>query len=56
MELQEQLGFSQEKALELLKPDFVGRIGYPSFEITNNGATIRTVKARIEELSALAKH
>ncbi|EGU37766.1 hypothetical protein VII00023_18319, partial [Vibrio ichthyoenteri ATCC 700023] len=33
--------------------DFCGREGYPSYKLTNNSATIRTTKQRIEELEAL---
>jgi len=55
VELREQLGFTEERAKSLVfKPDFAGRFGFPDYEITNNGATIRTVKARITELSAIA--
>lgn len=39
---------------KLRKPDFVGRVGYPSYALTNNGATIRSVKERIAQLEARA--
>lgn len=42
----------QVRAAELLVPDFAGRIGFPSYQITNNAATIRNTKKRIVELEA----
>ena len=48
----------QDKASETLtrlsKPDFAGRIGYPDYALTNNGANIRRQKARLAELIATA--
>jgi len=41
-----------EVAQQLLQPDFAGRIGFPSYEITNNGAEIRRIEQRIEQLQA----
>jgi len=49
------LGVKEETAARLLEPDFCGRIGIPSYQITNNGATIRNTKERIEYLSRMAK-
>lgn len=46
------LGFSAATALELLKPDFAGRVGFADFELTNNGANIRRMKARLEQVTA----
>jgi len=40
----------ESTARALLVPDFAGRIGVPSYELTNLGATIRTAKQRIETL------
>lgn len=48
------LGYTPEKIAELRAPDWVGRVGYPAYALTNNGATIRSVKARIAELEARA--
>lgn len=42
------LGFPQEIARKLLEPDFCGRIGFAEFEIRNNNANIRRMKARLE--------
>ena len=44
---------SAESAQQILEPDFGGRVGYPSYELTNNNAEIRRIKKRIEELEAL---
>ncbi len=43
------IGFSESAADGLLKPDFCGRIGF-SYHLTNNNATIRSTKQRIEKL------
>ena len=47
------LGYSQQQAVKLFEPDFCGRIGVPSYELTNLGGNIRQVKERIEKLSAM---
>jgi len=39
-------------ARQLLKPDFAGRIGIASYELTNNNANIRRMKERVEEIKA----
>ena len=43
-------GFAEERARELLKPDFGGRIGFADYAITNNGSNIRRMKQRLESL------
>jgi hypothetical protein len=43
------LGAAQ--AALLLQPDYLGRVGYADFEFSNNSATIRRMKGRIELLS-----
>lgn len=45
-----ELGFSPERAASLLKPDFARRIGFADYELKNNGANIRRVRARLEQL------
>ncbi len=35
----------------LLKPDFCGRVGYASFELTNNNAKIKATRERIEQIT-----
>ncbi|MCK9468054.1 MAG: DUF3560 domain-containing protein [Porticoccaceae bacterium] len=46
------LGFTEAQAVELLKPDFAGRVGFPSYALTNNNANARRITKRIEELEA----
>ena len=44
-----EMGFTEEDIAKLREPVY-GRIGFPSYEITNNGANIRRIEARIKEL------
>lgn len=48
----EKANISESTAQELLAPDSCGRIGYPSYSLTNNNATIRNTKQRIKRLKA----
>ena len=41
------LGYPEARAALLLKPDACGRIGFADFELTNNSANIRRLKARL---------
>lgn len=41
---------SEEAAQTLIKPDYCGRTGFASFELTNNNAKIKQVKERIATL------
>lgn len=45
------LGYSDTAADELLVPDELHRIGFPDYRIRNNGANIRRLQARLEEVS-----
>lgn len=47
--------FSEDKAKELLKPDFAGRIGFASYALSNNNANIKRIKDRISELEKRAQ-
>lgn len=42
-----EMGFTETQVSKLFIPDFMGRIGFPSYEITNNGANIRRLKERL---------
>lgn len=50
-----ELGFSTEQIRQLRTPDFCGRVGFASFELQNNNANIRRIRARIEELEKEAQ-
>lgn len=47
-------GFNPVEIAKLRTPDFMGRVGFPPYAITNNSATIRSVKERIAQLEARA--
>ena len=51
-----ELGYGSEQIAELRKPDFAGRIGYPSYHLQNNNANIRRIRKRIEDLKAEQSH
>jgi hypothetical protein len=44
---------TEENLKELFKPDFLGRVGYPDYKLTNNNGNISRIKKRIEYLSKL---
>lgn len=46
------LGLKESRALELFTPDFCGRVGFPSYAITNNGANIRRMQERVKAIAA----
>ncbi|WP_338112832.1 DUF3560 domain-containing protein, partial [Xanthomonas perforans] len=43
-------GFTAAVAADILKPDFCGRVGFPSYALSNNTANMRRVRLRIDEL------
>lgn len=45
-----EMGFSESRAAELLKPDCLRRVGFPDYALTNNSASIRRLKARLAHL------
>lgn len=49
-----ELGYTQEEIKQLREPDFCGRIGYPSYELSNNNANIHRIRERIAELEKRA--
>ncbi len=48
------LGFSEKAALDVLKPDFCGRIGFPSYALTNNLARIKDTEEKIARHESMA--
>ena len=49
--LETALSITMEQAIKLLKPDFCGRLGFPSYILTNNLAAIKQVEGRIATLA-----
>lgn len=48
-----ELGYTDEEIKQLRTPDFCGRIGYPSYELSNNNARIKATRDRIDQLRAM---
>lgn len=44
------LGYTPEEIKQLREPDYCGRIGYPSYALSNNNANIKRIRDRITEL------
>ena len=49
-----ELNIPESKAAELLQPDSCGRIGFPSYLLTNNLANLKRMRARLAELERKA--
>lgn len=47
-------GLSETVAAEIMKPNHFGRLGFESYQLTNNNANIRRIKNRIKQLQATA--
>lgn len=47
------LGYSDDQIVKLREPDFCGRMGFPSYALQNNNATIHRVEERLKELKAV---
>ena len=47
--------YNEAAAEALLKPDFCGRIGFASYQLTNNNANIRRMKERVAQLEATSE-
>lgn len=45
-----ELGYTPDEIKRLREPDYCGRVGYPSYELSNNNANIRRIRDRIAEL------
>jgi hypothetical protein len=50
----EKLNISVRDAEALMRPDFMGRVGVPAYELSNNNANIRRMKQRLEDLKRQA--
>lgn len=50
-----EMGYSEKAIKELREPDYIGRIGYPSYLLTNNNANIHRVEERLNRLKAVKK-
>jgi hypothetical protein len=49
------LGFDDARACGLIKPDYANRIGFATYQLSNNNANMRRIKGRIEELEKAAQ-
>ena len=49
------LGFSEQEAQEIMTPDYMGRVGFASFQLSNNLAKIKDLRLKIARHAALAK-
>lgn len=47
-----EMGYSDSDIIELRKPDFCGRVGYPSYALQNNNQNIHRLEGRLKELKA----
>lgn len=45
------LGLSEQNARRLFEADYLGRLGFPGYELTNNNANIRRMKGRLAAIS-----
>lgn len=50
------LGLSESTALKLMEPDFCGRIGFATFQLSNNLAKIKDTEAKIKRHAKMAQH
>lgn len=48
-----EMGYSEESIEELRKQDYLGRVGYPNFQLSNNNANIHRVEERLKRLKAV---
>lgn len=47
------MGMEEPTIRELLKPNYMGKIGFEGYQLTNNNANIRRMQDRVEELKKL---
>ena len=48
-------GFTEERAADLLRPDYARRVGFPPYKLSNNNANMRRIEQRIKSLEAQAQ-
>lgn len=51
-DLLREMGYSEAAIEELRKPDYIGRVGYPNYQLSNNNANIHRVEERLKRLKA----
>lgn len=49
-DLLREMGYSEEDINELRTPDYIGRIGYPPYLLTNNNQNIHRIEGRLKQL------
>mgnify|MGYP007071574054 CR=1 FL=1 len=47
------MGYTDKQIDSLMTPDSCGRVGYPDYAITNNGAALRNARKRAERVAAM---
>ena len=48
------LGFTEQAAVQIMTPDYIGRIGFPSYALSNNLAKIKDAEMRMKRHEAMA--
>ena len=48
-------GFTETQALEIQKPDYVGRVGFADYKLINNNALIKRLKEKVKKLEVNLK-
>lgn len=46
------MGYTPQQILDLRRPDYCGRVGYPSYMLSNNNSTIKRTRDRLQQLEA----
>ncbi|MGV8131869.1 MAG: hypothetical protein ACP5N7_07255, partial [Candidatus Pacearchaeota archaeon] len=46
-----EMKFSESMAVQLLKPDFAGRLGFADYQLTNNNALVKRLREKLETMS-----
>ena len=48
------LGFTEQQSVQIMTPDYIGRVGFPSFALSNNLAKIKDAEYRMKQHEAMA--